>query len=373
MRKAAIVFLFIGSIVEADLRADVVTLKNGDRLSGAIVKSDAKVLVMKSEFAGEVSIQWDAVAGIESKQPLHVGLAGGQMLVGPVTSSGGTIQVATSSAGTVSAPKDTIQLIRSDAEQAAYDAEIERLRHPHLADFWSGQLDTGLSVTRGNSSTLTYTLAAKAVRSTPRDKISIYSTAIYGIDDGVSPTLTTAHEIRGGIRVDVNFSDRMFAFGTTDFDTNALQHLDLQNVTAGGAGIHVFKTKSATLDFFAGGGYNQQYFSSYTLPNPTPPPPTTLFAAVTERNGTALVGEELNAKWGGRTTFGENFTYYPGFGADSGYRYTFNASSATKLKNWLGFQITFSDNFISNPPAGIKGNDLLLSTGLRVTFGKPGT
>ena len=44
--------------------ADQVTLKNGDRLTGDIIKSDDKVLVLKSEFAGEVSIQWAAVDGI---------------------------------------------------------------------------------------------------------------------------------------------------------------------------------------------------------------------------------------------------------------------------------------------------------------------
>jgi hypothetical protein len=36
----------------------------------------------------------------------------------------------------------------------------------------------------------------------------------------------------------------------------------------------------------------------------------------------------------------------------------------------LSWQITFSDIYISNPLAGLKGNDLLLSTGLRLTFGK---
>jgi hypothetical protein len=167
----------------------------------------------------------------------------------------------------------------------------------------------------------------------------------------------------------VNFGERLFGFGTTDFDTNQLQHLDLQNVTAGGLGYHVVKTKSTTFDLFAGAGYNQQYFSSYQLPNPTPPPLFNAFPAVTDRNGTALVGEELNTKFYGRTTFFENFTFYPGFGSDAGYRYTFNASSATKLKNWLGFQVTLSDNYISNAPVGIKSNDLLLSTGLRITFG----
>ena len=38
------------------VQADQVTLKNGDRLTGKIVKSDAKTLVFKAEFGGEVSL-----------------------------------------------------------------------------------------------------------------------------------------------------------------------------------------------------------------------------------------------------------------------------------------------------------------------------
>lgn len=36
--------------------ADQVTLKNGDRLSGTIVKTDDDKLEMKSEFAGDVKL-----------------------------------------------------------------------------------------------------------------------------------------------------------------------------------------------------------------------------------------------------------------------------------------------------------------------------
>lgn len=368
-RRGLLLYLF-GLLCCSSLFADQITLKNGDRLTGTILKSDSKLLVIKTEVAGEVSVQWAAIDSITSTQPLHVGLSGGQIVVGPVATSEGRIQVATPTSGTVTMAKDSVQVIRSDSEQAAYDAEIERLRHPRLTDFWGGTLDTGLSLTRGNSATVNYTISAKAVRDTSRDKITVYTTAIYGTNQNVSPSQTIAHEIRGGIRADVNFTDRWFVFGLTDFDSNQLQHLDLQNVIAGGVGYHVIKTLKTTLDLFGGAGYNQRYFSAFTLPNPTPPPPTTTFPAVTQRNASAVAGEELNTKLSSRTTFGENFSLYPGIGGPGGYRFTFNTFASTKLKNWLGWQVTFSDNYISNPPFSVKSNDLLLSTGLRLTLGK---
>ena len=353
------------------LFADQVSLKNGDRLTGTIVKSDAKTLVLKTEAAGEVTFQWAAIDTINSTQPLHVGLAGGQMVVGPVATKDGQILVTTATAGVVTAAKDSVQVIRSDPEEAAYDAAMERLQHPHLGDFWSGTLDTGLSVTRGNSATLSYTLSGRAVRQTDRDKITVYTSAVYGKNDTTTPSQVIAHQIAGGVRADINFRPRWFAFAATDFNSNALQNLNLQNVIDGGIGSHLIKTKNAQFDVFAGAGYNQEFFGAYSLTNATPPPPTTLFPAVTQRNAEANVGETFSAKLGSRSTFNETFNYFPNLSGPSGYRYTFNTVLSTAISRWLGWQFSLNDNYLSNPPTGIKGNDLLLSTGLRLTFGTP--
>jgi hypothetical protein len=92
---------------------------------------------------------------------------------------------------------------------------------------------------------------------------------------------------------------------------------------------------------------------------------------VTQRNAEANLGEEFDTKLGGRSTFSETFNYFPNISGPSGYRYTFNSVLSTAISKWLGWQFSLSDNFISNPPGGIKKNDLLLSTGLRLTFGTP--
>jgi putative salt-induced outer membrane protein YdiY len=374
MRNALRKFLFLPILVALlcpKLFADQVSLKNGDRLTGTIMKSDAKTIVVKTEAAGDVTIQWSAVDSISSTQALHVGLAGGQMVVGPVTTKDGQIQITTLAAGVVTSSKDSVQVIRSDEEQSAYDKAMERLQHPHLADFWSGALDTGLSLTRGNSSTLSYTFSGKAVRQTERDKITVYTTAVYGKNNTTSPSQVIAHQIAGGVRGDVNFTARAFAFATTDFNSNALQNLDLANVVAGGVGIHAIKTKTVAFDLDGGAGYNQEFFSAYTRPNPAPPPATLSFPAVTQRNVVAQAGEQFDTKLGSRSSFSETFNYFPNLTGPSGYHCTFNSVVSTAISKWLGWQFTLADSFLSNPPVSIKKNDLLLSTGLRVTFGSP--
>ena len=87
------------------LFADQVVLKNGDRLTGTITKSDDKTLLIKTEFAGDVTVQWPAVQEVTSTQPLHVALSNGKTVVGPVTTTDGSLAVATPASGTVNVAK----------------------------------------------------------------------------------------------------------------------------------------------------------------------------------------------------------------------------------------------------------------------------
>src|SRR5580704_8991115 len=58
------------------LSADQITLKNGDRVTGAIVKKEGSNLTVKSDLMGVITIPWDQVADIKSNEALNVVLAG---------------------------------------------------------------------------------------------------------------------------------------------------------------------------------------------------------------------------------------------------------------------------------------------------------
>ena len=88
--------------------ADQITLKNGDRLTGTVVKSDAKTLLLKTDFAGDVTLQWDAVTSIVSTQTLHLALKDGQTIVGIVATTDSKFEVATKETGPVTATKDAV-------------------------------------------------------------------------------------------------------------------------------------------------------------------------------------------------------------------------------------------------------------------------
>jgi hypothetical protein len=338
-------------------RADQVTLKNGDRLTGTIVQSDGKTLLLKTDSAGDITLKWDAVSSIVSSQPLTLQLRDGKIVSGNVTTTDGKFAVAAPDHREVVAPRDSVVAIRSAEEQSTYD----RLQHPRLTDFWSGLLDTGLSETRGNSALLAFNLSGKAARVTLHDKITLYSTIIYATDNTTPPSRTTANSIQGGARYDYNLRPRLFVFGIADFAYDEFQHLDLRSVLGGGLGLHVIKTDNTTFDVFAGGDYDKEKFS----PNP-PLTPTNTTRNVAEVDA----GEELSWKFNKRYSLTERFSAFPNLSDVGQYRFQFDATAATKLKAWLSWQITISDRYLSNPLPGLKSNDELLSTGLRLTFGK---
>jgi hypothetical protein len=52
----------------------------------------------------------------------------------------------------------------------------------------------------------------------------------------------------------------------------------------------------------------------------------------------------------------------------SQFRSTVNAGLSTRINSFLTWQTSFSDVYVTNPQAGTKGNDILLTTGLGISF-----
>jgi putative salt-induced outer membrane protein len=330
------------------LFADQVVLSNGDRLTGSITKSDGKTLVIKTDLAGEVTIQWTAVQSLTSAAPLQVATQAGKTVVGAVTTTDGTLAVNTTQSGTVEVAKADVTALRNDQEQAAYEKSL----HPTLLQGWNGGANIGFALTGGNSETKNLALAFTADRKTSHDEIALYANTIYATNDaaGAVPSVT-ANATQGGARYDRNLTKVLFGFGSADFQTDALQNLNLRSVLGGGLGFHAINTSRTTLDFLAGLNYTKESYVGM------------------DRNFAALtLGEELTHKLGASTVLAEKLYFFPDLSDTSQYRGTFNLGTITKISKWLGWQNAFGDIYVTNPPMGKKQNDVQLTTGINVAF-----
>jgi len=334
--------------------ADQIVLKNGDRLTGTIEKSDDKSLVIKTEFAGEVTVDWSAIQDVKSEQPLHIALKDGKTVVGPVSTVDGKLAVSTKNAGSIEVPKDAVTVMRNDSEQLAW----EKAQHPGLLEGWNGGVTVGFGLTAGNSETKNLAVAFNGTRTGLHDKLTLYAASVYSTN-GLAPAATrvTANTNRGGARFDRDLKPRLFAFVNADFATDALQDLNLRQVYGGGLGFHAIKNPNTTLDLLGGIAYTRE---NYTQVAPLPRLIRSFVAG--------QIGDEFMHKLAKSTVITQRAYFFPDFQNSGEYRATFDFGTVTKFSKWLGWQNTFGDVYVTNPPTGKKKNDVVFTTGLNVTF-----
>ncbi len=366
LRKFELLTLLVFLGFSSAVLADQITLKNGDRLTGKIVKSDGKTLVVHTDAAGDVTLQFSAIQEIKTDQDLHVTLKDGKTAVGPVTTTDGKLDIATKSAGTVEAATADVTIIRNDAEETAYQKSL----HPGLTHGWNGGANVGFSLARGNSETENLALAFNAAHPTLNDKITLYATSIDTKNDLAKPPNSdiVANLDTGGFRYDRNVNPRLFVFGAADYMANALQSLDLRQVYSGGFGFHAIKSAQTTLNILGGINYTHETYSNVTTPNTPPAPPTIVSYGKTNRFAALTLGEELTQKLGKSTSVTQNFYLYPNLQQTGEYRATFNLGTVTKISKWFGWQNQFSAIYVSNPPTGSKTDDVIITTGLNFSF-----
>ena len=336
-------FLAIGS-----LSADEVVLKNGNHLTGDIVKLDDNKLVLKTDFADELHIKWDAVSSFTATSPVVIHTADKTVAVSSMERKDGKLDLNPASGQPVEIEASTVTSLRSQGEQQAYEKSLR----PGLMEGWAGGGNFGLALATGNSENLSISTGLNLNRTTNNDKISLYATSVYSKDNAAD--LITANAIQGGLRYDRNITKKLFAFIGADFENNDLQKLDIRAITTGGLGYHAINSPNTTLDLFGGLAWTHESYGT----------------GVTNNIFSPTIGEELSHKLTANTVFKEKAFIFPYVtGAQAGdYRFAFDSGLSTKISRWLTWQTTLSDRYVSNPLPGTKGNDLLLSTGLGLTL-----
>lgn len=360
-RIAQCLFLLIPMALALTARADTVTLANGDHLTGTIVKSDGKQLTLKTDYAGcadnpaagcVITLQWPAIRQITSTGPLYVVTPQGATVGGAVTTEGTDLVVTPSTGAPQRVPLANATTLRSPAEETTY----ERSLHPGLLESWQTNSSLGFALARGNSRTTNLAVGFNATRATLHDKVTAYMNSIYASSGlVVAPGVTagvTANDIRGGAMYQHDIFNRAFAYGSGDFEHNALQFLDLRSIWGAGAGYHVIKEMETTFDVFAGGNYTRESYAT----------------GIRRNVGALTIGDLFRHQFGKNTTINQTLDIYPDLSHVGEYRIALDISLATKINPWLAWQSTVSDRYISDPIPETVANDFIFSTGFNFTF-----
>ena len=323
MNKTTLLFLLIFTLSCRWANADQLILKNGDRLTGTIIRMAEEGVEFESDLIGVVRAPLETIATIVSDSaPTR-----------PLPSGAGTI--------------------RSSVGYAATLAPSQTDTSPGLAALWTATIDVALSLTDGNADTRSVNVGTQAARTTEGDRTSLYFTSLFANSSTSGESVTTANAIRGGGRYEIDLKPRLFTFGFSDLEFDRFQDLDLRLVLGGGFGLNLLDGGRNALQIFAGGSSNQEYFGS----------------GLRRKSGEFVAGKEWTYRITDATTFTERLAVYSNLSNLGEYRMTFDSTATTRLNDWLSWQATLSDRYLSNPRIGKRPNDLLFTTGIRITFG----
>lgn len=356
----------LGLIAFTHAYADQILLSNGDKITGTILdtftvtevdpvttkKIPVKKVSVKTEFMGTVSIAQKGIVSVSADRPVNVSLRTGEKVVGTVATAGAEIRVRARDNTQTRAELEALDAVRNDEFQRKWERDQQRVTNPGWLDFWRATVDVGLATAQGNASTSTLSSGIDAIRRTGFDKTALSFAQIYSTQHSTEPFGKTANRVSGDARYDRDISKRVFAYGGSAFDFDEFQDLDLRSVLGGGFGWHVIARDTHTLDFAGGGNWNREKFST----------------GLTRNSGEISFNEKSEHQINRTFKIFQSLLVLPNLSQRGEYRLSFDGGTDLKLNRYLSWTFAVSDRYLSNPVSGNNKNDLLLTTGLRLSF-----
>lgn len=315
--------------------ADQIILKNGDRVSGKIVKNENGKITIKTAFTGIITVSTDNIEKIlEDEKEVKI----------------------------INVKAENQPLTEEDKTENKTEAEtktepVSVPSNPQSAGFtsgWDGAANIGFSFTSGNSKTSTFTAGVRAEKSGANDKWTTYLNSLWNRNRIAGVNVNTSNAIWGGLRYDRNITKKLFGFGAFDFERDKPQRLNFRSVVGGGLGYHAIKNDQTELDFFGGAAWNRTWFDG--APN--------------TNSIEVLAGNSLKHKFNDRVKFQQGFTFYPNLTNRGQYRFVFDSTLSADVTKRIGWFVTIADRYNSAPLAFVEKNDFLFATGLKWSFGK---
>lgn len=221
---------------------------------------------------------------------------------------------------------------------------------------WRAALGAAFSHSSGNTRSTSVNLLADAVRASKQDKWALYASALYGRTGGS----TSANQWRLGTKYDWNLSERFYVFGLGELEGDEVAGLSSRLSGAGGAGWRIVRTPETSFEVFAGAGHVSDRYSPARLVD----------GAVRSSYGypSLLLGEESNHKLGASTTARQRLVLTPNLKNSGDYRAQWDGALGVAVSATFNLTAGLTVKYNSDPGAGVRSTDTLLTTGVAVKF-----
>jgi hypothetical protein len=236
---AAFAIVLLMSVPAYAQKTDVITLANGDRITGEITSLARGRLELKTDDVGTIAIEWDNIVHISSPRLFEVETTDGRRLFGTIAMAG----------------ERTIAVKGVDGLSNVRIPEITRVT-PIGASFWSkleGSLDAGFSYTR-SSGIAQINLNGDVSFRRPESVLRLSGSATVTSQEVDEGEEDDGKDDRGATEFSYSrYRGRhWFVIGATRFETNESLGLLLRSQAGGALGRRLLNTNRAQMEVAGG-------------------------------------------------------------------------------------------------------------------------
>ncbi|MEE8348945.1 MAG: DUF481 domain-containing protein [Acidobacteriota bacterium] len=321
-----------GSLLAGD---GVVTLKNGDRISGDIKKLQNGELQIKPSYGENTFlVDWSDIEKIESAALFVFETAAGRRVTGSLRTD----------------PQQPGQLLLG-TELTVDPSQLVAL-NPVEERFWERldvALDFGFNFAKANDARQLNLRASSGYLAEQWQARVQWNTlqSLSGVE-GSSDRWDLGASYRRFL------TDRWFAEGFTDFLQSDELRLDLRSTTGGAVGSYLVRNQRWYLAVSGGAAWTNEQFLDPANPR--------------VNSGEGLGTFELNIFDVGNLDFGTEFSILPSLSQAGRVRMNLSTDVRWELISDLYFNLGFTDNFDSSPVGDTPRNDYAVTTSIGWTY-----
>ncbi len=319
--------------------ADIVTLTNGDRLTGTVRRVSEGMLTLQSNLAGTVQIAWSDVREIQSDADFSVLTAHGQRLDGRLTFEGARVVIAQQSREPVTLPSREVARVVRGERQRGTRRVISAL---------DGSADIGFSVARGNQNQMQSSTGIRAGYTSAQYRFSGRINSLFARQDGARSQ--SRHALNA--RLDRFLNDRSFAYGLTGLERNERRLLNLRSRLGGGMGWRVRSSANTKLSLLGGIAYVHER----------------LREQANQSTLESFGGVEWSTLLLGVVSVDTQLTIHPSLLDGSDVRVEYDGTFRVPIAGRFTYSLRLFDRYDTRPAALVARNDYGVVTGLGVVF-----
>ncbi len=305
--------------------ADTLAMSNGDRLSGTLVTMTEGTVILETEYAGEIAVEWAAVREVTLDRPLPA-----------VLKDGSEMEVRR-------LPADGVGL--ADVVAVAPPAPP-----PPRPPRWKGRVDFGYAQTGGNSSSSLGTLTAFAERAgPPGSRLALFFDTAQGVTEGEE----TANRARLQGKYDRASSDLSYRYYLGSIGYDKVRDSDRRVELGYGIGRPLIDRPGNLLAAEVGLAYVAEEFGT----------------GDSESDAKLRVGESWLRQLGAEAELRQSLAVLSALGDLADLASEFVLALTQPLSSRLAFTTKLVNTYDSRPVEGTKRSDYTLTAQIGLAFG----